>query len=115
MPDADYPGVWDLWIDPTCHWILVASPSAIRYWPVPRGEPMLDRPLDEFLAILKAQTSLRVVLDVESPQGYRWAAPEFPGWEKVPSWQDWWSDEYLQNVPWRTFLPQYELQVGLND
>ncbi len=99
--------VADLWIDPTSKWILATtSAGELSYWPVPRGRPLIDRPLDEFLEILKAQTNIRVKVDLANAGRFDWSWNEFSGWESLPSWQEWNSDEYMLDPPWNPILPR---------
>jgi WD40 repeat protein len=92
-------------IDPHGRWLTaITMNSRVVHWPVPRGCQPQDRPLKELLAMLRAQTNLRVVMDSSSPAGYRVTAIPFNGWETTPTWQDWYSDEYLQDPPWKPLL-----------
>jgi WD40 repeat protein len=97
--------ITSLQIDPRGHWITaVTNDGEVGYWPVPRGRPLHDRPLAEFLAILRAQTNLRVIVDPGSAEGYRESTLDFPGWRTVPVWQEWYSDEYMRDPPWTPML-----------
>jgi serine/threonine protein kinase len=58
----------------------------IRLWPVPdvsKTPPHL-RTHEEFLAMLRSWTNLRVVPDPESPTGWKLEVGPFPGWAKQP-------------------------------
>ena len=97
--------VSNLWIDPRGYWIAaITGKGHLSYWPVPRGRPLHDRPLDEFLDLLRAQTNIRVVTDPDSPEGYREISTEFTGWDTVPGWQEWYSEEYMEDPPWKPML-----------
>jgi len=97
--------VMGLWVDPKSNWILASTRDGhASYWPVPRGRPLFDRPIGEFLTILKAQTNLRIAVDIDSPVGYRYTDSAFPGWETVPTWQEWNTGEHLIDPPWEPIL-----------
>ena len=99
--------ILNLQIDPEGHWIAaLTSAGLLAYWPVPRGRPLHDRPLSEFLEILRAQTNIRMVVDPDDPRGYRETEVAFPGWKTAPSWQEWYSEEYMQDPPWTPMLDQ---------
>jgi WD40 repeat protein len=105
--------IWGLWIDPQGHWIAaIAGKDLVTYWPVPHGRPLHDRPLEEFLEVLRAQTNLRVVTDPDDPKGYRETATKFPGWETVPTWQEWYSEEYMKDPPWKPMLDLEALETA---
>ena len=100
--------VADLWIDPTAKWILaITSDGELSYWPVPGGRPLIDRPLDEFLEILRAQTNIRVSVDLGDAGRFDWSWNEFAGWETVPTWQEWASDAYFDDPPWNPIRPRH--------
>jgi len=58
----------------------------VRVWDIPRGRPLYNRPLKEFLEILRAQTNMRIVIDEETEEGYRIVYDRFTGWETAPTW-----------------------------
>lgn len=57
----------------------------VRIWDIPQGRPLYNRPLKEFLEILRAQTNMRII-NVEAEEGYSIVYDRFPGWETAPSW-----------------------------
>ena len=74
---------------PDGRWLASAGDDrTIRPWPVPdvTKTPPHKRPREEFLAMLRTWTNLRVVPDSNSPTGWRMDADPFPGWEKLPTW-----------------------------
>lgn len=106
-------GIYELWTDPKGLWLCaVTYQGNLSWWPIPRGEPLHDRPLDAFLNVLRAQTNLRVLIDPEEEKGYRYELVPFPGWAINRTWQEWYSDEYMENVPWRRILEMENLQAG---
>ena len=113
---CDDGNVSDVWIDPDGLWIAsLNARGRLSYWPVPRGEPLHDRPLDEFLAILKAQTNIRVVLDPQAGMDYRYDNLPFAGWETTPVWQEWYSEDYMKNFPWEARLDFQKIKGGNNE
>jgi WD40 repeat protein len=58
----------------------------IRLWPVPdvTKTPPHKRSHDEFLAMLKTWTNVRVVPDEASPTGWKLDVGPFPGWAELP-------------------------------
>ncbi len=62
--------------------------QTIRLWPVPdvTQTPPHKRPRQEFLAMLRSWTNLRVVPDSNSSSGWSIDADPFPGWAKLPTW-----------------------------
>lgn len=98
-----------LQIDPHGRWITaLTGEGLLAYWPVPRGRPLHDRPLGEFLAVLEAQTNVRVVVAPDAPSGYREIAGRYPGWRNGVTWQEWYSDAYRRDPPWR---PRVDLEA----
>jgi len=94
--------VQTLWIDPRGYWIAALTKNGqLSYWPVPRGRPLQDLPLQEFMEVMGAQTNIRVAADPSLPRGFREVETAFPGWEKAPVWQEWYSDQYMENPPWK--------------
>jgi hypothetical protein len=80
---------WLLAVDPKGRWIATAAEeeeTRILLWPLPKGRPIYGLPREEFLALLKTLTNLRVVPSEQSSTGYAIQLGEFPGWEKAPSW-----------------------------
>jgi hypothetical protein len=69
--------------------IMSASPDGtVKVWDIPQGRPLHDRPIEEFLALLRAQTNMRIVPDADEDVGYRITYDPFPGWaEPPPPWQ----------------------------
>jgi len=97
--------VTSLWIDPHGFWIAVGTDRGQLWWlPVPHGRPLDDLTGDEFGALLRDQTNVRVVVDPTTPEGYRQSTTAFRGWDTVPSWQQWYSDEYMKDPPWKPML-----------
>jgi WD40 repeat protein len=97
--------IWSLRMGPKAYWLAALSSNGhLRYWPIPRGRPLEARPLDEFLDILRAQTNLRVVTDLEAPEGYQEVTHDFPGWDTAPAWQEWYSEAYMEDPPWKPML-----------
>lgn len=93
-----------IWISPDSRWIATKDfKTTLRYWPVPRGPSLQDRPIEELLDVLRAQTNYRVVLDPEKPEGYEVTVGDFPGWSTPVNWQEWYSEEYFENPPWRSY------------
>jgi serine/threonine protein kinase/WD40 repeat protein len=91
----------DLWVSDENLWLgAINQEGKLAYWPVPEGEPLHDRPLEEFLEILKAQTNIRAFLDVNSEEGFRYEVGPFPGWNTTPVWQEWYSAKYMDNIAW---------------
>ena len=76
-----------IYISPDGEEIRSASTDGtVRVWQRPRGRPIHDLPIDEFLSVLKAQTNLRAVLDDDAESGYRIEYDPIPGWETAPEW-----------------------------
>ena len=99
----------DLWIDPSGRWVVATFLDAsVHYLPLPRGRPLHRSEVDEFLDILRAQTNIRIAIDYESDQIFRKITSEFPGFDTVPTWQEWASDEYYENRPWRSIQDAIE-------
>jgi len=112
LPSNDA-GISDIWIGGKGFWIgAINYEGKLSYWPVPRGEPLHDRPLEEFLAILKAQTNIRAFIDLSSERGYRYESEPFPGWETTPVWQEWYSPEYMEHTPWDPVVDLASLGVS---
>jgi hypothetical protein len=106
--------VTSLRIDPRGFWIAVATESGQLWWlPVPRGRPLGALTRGEFLELLRAQTNVRVEIDPMAPEGYRQTRTDFPGWETVPTWQEWYTEEYMQDPPWTPMLdPKWSRPSG---
>jgi WD40 repeat protein len=65
----------------------VGSDGRLRLWSMPEGEPLIDLPREQFLDVLRTLTNERIVLDDDSPNGWRLEFdPPHPGWETVPTW-----------------------------
>jgi serine/threonine protein kinase/WD40 repeat protein len=74
-----------LWISPESDEIRsVDRHGKLCVWQVPRGKPLLARSHREFMAILRAQTNMRAVPDVDAADGYRITYDPFPGWAELP-------------------------------
>ena len=86
LPGHDGP-VTALWISPESDEIRTAgTDGTVRIWDVPDGPRTHSLPHAEFLDILRAQTNMRVVTDIDADEGYRIVYDRFPGWEKAPVW-----------------------------
>lgn len=97
--------VVSLWVDPGGRWLgAVTGAGEVWWWPVPRGRALIDRPHREFLELLRAQTNLRVVVEADAPEGIRNEVTAFPGWQHAPRWQEWETEDYLQDPPWTPML-----------
>jgi WD40 repeat protein len=73
---------------PDGRWLASAGEdSTIRLWPVPdvTQTPPHKRSHEDFLAMLRSWTNVRVVRDENSPTGWRLDADPFPGWAKPPT------------------------------
>lgn len=82
-------GVGAVWIPPESDRIYsAAADGTVRIWSVPGGVPLHTLPLPELLAVLRAQTNLRVVPDAKAADGYRVVFDRFPGWQTAPAWQN---------------------------
>jgi hypothetical protein len=46
------------------------------------------------------------------PHGHWIAARKFPGWKNEITWQEWYSDEYLRNPPWRARVDCEAVRAG---
>jgi WD40 repeat protein len=74
-------------VSPDSNFIMaIAQDGMMRTWPVPKGPPLHTRALDELLDILYAQTNMRVIVDEESPDGYRVEYEVFDCWDSPPNW-----------------------------
>jgi hypothetical protein len=69
-------------------WVAASDNSTptVHLWRRPEGQPVQVLPREEFLAVLRAHTYLRVVPDRASTTGYRVGDAPYPGWAKVPAW-----------------------------
>jgi WD40 repeat protein len=76
--------------------------GTIRIWPVPDTSqpPLQALPHDKLLTRLRSLTNVRLVQDASSPSGWQLESGPFPGWEAVPTWQEWYSEESLEDPPW---------------
>jgi len=63
----------------------ISSKGDVLIVPIPAGAPMQLLPRHEFLARLRAMTSVRAVPDSHASNGYRLDVERFPGW-KTPAW-----------------------------
>jgi serine/threonine protein kinase/WD40 repeat protein len=76
-----------IWISPDSDEIRTASSDGtFCIWEVPNGPRTQNLPHDELLAVLRAQTNMRIVFDADSKEGYRIEYDPFPGWETAPEW-----------------------------
>jgi WD40 repeat protein len=76
-----------VWISPSCDEIRTASSDGtVCIWKIPNGPRTHNLPHAEFLAMLRAQTNMRVISDVEAQEGFRIEYDPFPGWETAPTW-----------------------------
>jgi len=76
-----------VWISPECDRIMSAGEDGtVRVWDVPAGPPQQTLPRKEFMALLRAQTNIRVVTDAKAENGYRTEFDRFPGWMTAPAW-----------------------------
>jgi WD40 repeat protein len=74
-----------LWISPDGERVQSASEDGtVRVWKRPRGKPADHLPHPKFLALLKAQTNMRAIPDVNAEEGYRIEYDAFPGWADLP-------------------------------
>jgi len=74
---------------PDGRWLASAGGDCtIRLRAVPdvTKTPPHKRSHEEFLAMLRSLTNLRVVPDEESPTGWKLGVGPFPGWAKQPHW-----------------------------
>jgi WD40 repeat protein len=74
---------------PEGHWLASAGEDrAIRLWRVPEvtSTPPHRRSHEDFLAMLRSWTNLRVVQDPGSATGYKVEPGPFPGWKTFPTW-----------------------------
>jgi len=76
-----------VWISPECDRIMSAGEDGtVRTWDVPTGPCLQSLPRKEFLALLRAQTNVRIVTDARAENGYREELDRFPGWATAPTW-----------------------------
>ncbi len=76
-----------VWISPDSKEIRSASSDGlVCSWEVPDGKPVHTLPYMEFMEVLRSQTNMRVVSDVDAEEGYRIEYDRFPGWETAPDW-----------------------------
>ncbi len=76
-----------IWISPASDEIRTVSPDGfVCVWEIPSGPRTHTLPHNEFLAVLRAQTNMRAVLDADAEEGFRVEFDPFPDWETAPTW-----------------------------
>jgi WD40 repeat protein len=75
-------------LDPQGRWVATGSADEIRLWPMPdlTEPPLHTLAYDELLAKLRTLTNVRLVEDVDSPDGWSVTFEPFPGWQTNPIW-----------------------------
>jgi WD40 repeat protein len=80
--------VKDIVVDPRGRWFAsMEFGDTIRLWPIPHGKPVNSLSYNEFLNYLREQTNVRVVVDKDSPSGYRIQYQPFSGWKSL-QWRE---------------------------
>jgi hypothetical protein len=60
------------------------SEGMFRRWSIPKGRPLLELSLSEFLQYLRSQTNVRVVANPEADKGFSITNEPFAGWDALP-------------------------------
>jgi WD40 repeat protein len=71
-------------VSPDSRWIVSATQSEIRLWPMPdlTSVPIHTLPTEEFVRELHAKTNLRVLEDSETNEGWRLEPIPLPVWKE---------------------------------